>query len=534
MFSPRIAMEMLDCEFAIRIAGGLDSYLLSLCKTYDDIIATQDARDFLLGIVDKQYQSYLVNEFRKNPKMTREQLQAIPYTVNRKELTDEEAATLQHIGIDPAEDSWYRYWIIKSRKGQGHNFPWGHDLDRSSFEQIREWAMDYNIKLPSFTLAEAWKETQESRKPPEKILSSGSWSLMKYSTEYQLIHESDVLEHCVGGGDYWKAMKDGELEIYSLWRKNTPVATFEIQEGKIEQCKGYGNDLLDGDAGEMAVEFARKMGWEWRNDFPCQHESFSSVDEYHHECDRCDLVGDHEYDGDNQCVVCGYSAYCPDGEHELEETRNGQHKCQNCEFVEDHDFDSDYDEDGEYCICGASQPHDFYSRPHEFEDCICRNCNYSPSHDWVQTKSGWECARCDKVFDQRPLTYTNNPEDMSSANYRNLMEDMTIYNFDKSPIEEYFPTEYVDQLLAMSDFRFLGDFRERWHTHKFEYFNVSTEGDKTILQKLAPPNTQYPDMKICLLCGESIGVDGAERQENDKQKRLPFIENMPLQSVPQK
>lgn len=539
MFNARLAMELLDCEFAIRCAGSLEDYLKSLCKNMDELVATYDARQFLLGITDRQYQSYLVNEFRKNPKLTREELQAIPYTVNQKDLTEPEREMLQRIGINPDEDSWYKYWIIKSRKGNNHNFPWGSDLHPDYFGAIREWEMDYHKKLPSYTLAEAWHEAQESRKPPEQVLKDGSWSLMKYTTEYQLVHEGDTLEHCVGGGDYWDAMKKGEIEIYSLWRKNTPVATFEIKNGYILQCKGYGNEILSGTAGEMAIAFANQMGWIWKDDKPCDHTSWSYENDDTHTCDRCGTIGDHNFE-EGECIDCGFRKECPDGEHELVPAKEGwahYHECENCTYHSEHEY-NDYDEDGEYCECGESQPHNMYSRPHGWETCECRNdCGYSPPHDWIADATGWTCDRCGKEYIQRPITYTSDPSNLSQSNYRNLMEDLSEYSFEKSPIEEYFPSEYIEPLLALSDFRFLGDFQERYHKHKYEYFAVRLTDTKTrkhVFEKVVPPSIQKPDLKLCLLCGESIATTPHERQDGDTQSRLPFMQEMPTQSGPQK
>lgn len=81
---------------------------------------------------------------------------------------------------------------------------------------------------------------QESLAGTEPVMDLGDgMHIVRLKTPEALDFESDYMGHCVGKGPYDSHVKDGSVEIYSLRDENgEPHATFEVKNGKVQQCKG--------------------------------------------------------------------------------------------------------------------------------------------------------------------------------------------------------------------------------------------------------------------------------------------------------
>ncbi len=88
------------------------------------------------------------------------------------------------------------------------------------------------------------KEFTENSKIGTKTVMNfdNGMEVVKLLDKDALLFEGTVMGHCVGKGNYDDAVYDGSIQIYSLRGKDgEPHATFEVKDGKLEQCKGKGN-----------------------------------------------------------------------------------------------------------------------------------------------------------------------------------------------------------------------------------------------------------------------------------------------------
>ncbi len=68
----------------------------------------------------------------------------------------------------------------------------------------------------------------------------GKYEVLLLKSPKALQFEGDQMGHCVGG--YAKEVRSGEKVIYSIRdAQGYPHVTFELQKGRIQQCKGHGN-----------------------------------------------------------------------------------------------------------------------------------------------------------------------------------------------------------------------------------------------------------------------------------------------------
>lgn len=97
-------------------------------------------------------------------------------------------------------------------------------IDRVNFPQAREQAKAWRVEINK----NPWLHIKD-RPPVHKTYEDGlCW--VRLVTEMHLAREGNLMRHCVGGGGYAHAMKQGTSEFYSLRdQKNEPHITVEVR-----------------------------------------------------------------------------------------------------------------------------------------------------------------------------------------------------------------------------------------------------------------------------------------------------------------
>ncbi len=68
------------------------------------------------------------------------------------------------------------------------------------------------------------------------------YTIVQIENEQDLDTEGELMGHCVGGDNYWQAVRSGKTQIYSLRdSSNKPHVTMEVTDGEMRQCFGKQN-----------------------------------------------------------------------------------------------------------------------------------------------------------------------------------------------------------------------------------------------------------------------------------------------------
>jgi len=254
----------------ILISGSVEEYLQSLGATPEIIqfILSQGANSQIL-----------VNEFRKNPAITIEQLQGLipqpqeqidPYTsheyqiaqpypepmrtwilVNLKKLRSKEEWTQttksEKIKINNFRDRWIDYcpqmldWVEKSDPPP--------DISSYSPERAIQASDEWHRMMASRGEGVIYEPTQ-----PDLIIYGPEWqnpewkgwTVQKVKSENDLLAEGNRMDHCVGS--FYENVESGKSTIFSLRDpRNNPHITIETggendyNPGTIEQIQGKSN-----------------------------------------------------------------------------------------------------------------------------------------------------------------------------------------------------------------------------------------------------------------------------------------------------
>jgi len=240
-----------------KIAGSRDEYLRSLGAS-EDIIAY---------INSTQYPQLLLNEFRKKPNATLEELQLFSPGQRKIDWSKEVnslatkfpvpmikwiVSRILRLKREPYADSYDE----ASQEYQNFfaSFMWSVNQLGQKISQVKDW---YNATLPDIAsysvdraiqLSDEWHETVAAKGIgkiyEEKNIVYGpqwidpdtgqenekwrGWTIQKVSTENDLETEGNRMNHCVGS--YYDQVKTGETIIYSLRDpKNEPHITMEAE-----------------------------------------------------------------------------------------------------------------------------------------------------------------------------------------------------------------------------------------------------------------------------------------------------------------
>jgi len=158
------------------------------------------------------------------------------------------------------EDSEYKYWFENANLAEPSFFvylmyrtgddsleptPEGFNFIRK-VGQILDWSVDEGVAedIHRFSWEEAVAESDRwhaecklipggvySPTKPENISYTfeDGWTMQQVDTKKDLEVEGNKMDHCVGRGGYWQAVRDGKSQIYSLRdEKNEPWVTIEL------------------------------------------------------------------------------------------------------------------------------------------------------------------------------------------------------------------------------------------------------------------------------------------------------------------
>lgn len=122
-------------------------------------------------------------------------------------------------------------------------------------------------------------------------------------TEDALVYEGNVMRHCLGAGSYKKHLKNGSRQYYSLREMSVdgewiPHVTFEYENGKILQCKGFGNQHIAGRYLAETRDFAKILLDVPELDEKSIREKFADCNYAGYEYDShnrlCDIYGENK------------------------------------------------------------------------------------------------------------------------------------------------------------------------------------------------------------------------------------------------
>ncbi len=266
-------------------AQGADQYLASLG-------ASPEVIQYILS--EENNSQLLINEFRKNPRLTTEQLRSFIFP--QKNIIDPYLERERRRATVISNDNIFQQWVLvnfrKIRKGR---LPPENQVNRLNevlnieeqnkylefdeiIDQIADWYNSIQPDIASYSPEQAiqasdeWHQMMagkgeglyyESTKPelimygPEwKNKNWQGWTIQRVMSENDLLAEGNKMSNCVGS--YCSGVQNESLIIYSLRDpQNKPVVTIETDEtGKIaEQIKGFGNNIPDDDYRTMISEW---------------------------------------------------------------------------------------------------------------------------------------------------------------------------------------------------------------------------------------------------------------------------------------
>ncbi len=254
------------------MAQGADQYLASLG-------ASPEVIQYILSQEDNS--QILINEFRKNPRLTTEQLRSFLFP-QKKEI-DPYLERERRRATAVSNNNIFQQWVLvnyrKIRKGR---FPPENQINRLNevliteeqnrylkfdeiVDQIADW---YNAVLPdiaSYSPEQAiiasneWHQMMAKKGegkeyeptipqltiygPEWKNPEWNGWTIQKVISENDLLAEGNKMDHCVG--DYCDRVKEGFSIIYSLRDPgNNPHITLETNDfHDVTQIQGKSNSI---------------------------------------------------------------------------------------------------------------------------------------------------------------------------------------------------------------------------------------------------------------------------------------------------
>lgn len=262
----------------ILIAGNVEEYLQSLGATPDIIqfITSQGVNS-----------QTLVNEFRKNPSLTIEQLQGL-VPAQQKQVDPYIDSEINYASRHPEISQWILTNFKKIRKGiqpwppQGNRGEEVYDMIRTydilygKIPEIYDWYKAINPEISSYNPEQAVRASDEWHKmiagkgegvnyeptkkenivygPKWKNSGNQGWTVQLVTSENDLLAEGNKMDQCVGS--YCNSVKSGHLQIYSLRDPdNNPRITIEANGEAVNQIKGPFNETPDESFAEMIYEW---------------------------------------------------------------------------------------------------------------------------------------------------------------------------------------------------------------------------------------------------------------------------------------
>lgn len=251
-----------DIDGFIKAAGTREEYLASLN-------AQPDVIQFVLS-QPEETQKWYINEVRKNPTITLQQLQQLQAPKKEPPYTETELNTAALFSDFPALEKWFlvelkkhrfkditnTYYYFQEKPGTSkvysYKFPETGDMEdygaitfgHTTCELIRDWYRATNPEIASYNFQQAW---DAQRQWHEEFRDNGGkqytehnvtvdlgtidpqlqgWTLQQVRTRGDLDAEGDNMGHCVGS--YADEVEQGNSFIYSLRDpKNEPHVTIE-------------------------------------------------------------------------------------------------------------------------------------------------------------------------------------------------------------------------------------------------------------------------------------------------------------------
>ena len=264
--------------------GGLIGYLESIGVNSDIIqyIVSQE----------KNITQFLINEIRKNPSLTLQQLQQIqiPQKIDPYLASEKRIAGRYESGL-PQFSKWLLVSFRKLRKGilpESDNIfelnqvvGEGNALHYQTFTyaipEIADWAAQVNPNISSYSpdqamqasdewhqmmagqgegkMYEATKQENIAYGPDWKNPKYNGWTIQKVISENDLLAEGNKMDHCVGS--YCERVEEGFSKIYSLRDpQNKPHITMETDDfDRVEQIQGKSNSIPKSEYREMMKEW---------------------------------------------------------------------------------------------------------------------------------------------------------------------------------------------------------------------------------------------------------------------------------------
>ncbi len=276
-------------------AQGANQYLSSLG-------ANPEVIEYILS--QGENSQFLINEFRKNPMMTREQLEKfqLPQKENLAFPLPLERTLARNFELElPQFSKWILVNMRRLRKGLYNeddlgriSYPINHpnltqnDNDRytmlrEKISEIRDWVGNTNLDIASYSPEQAIQASDEWHQmmagqgegknyeptKPDLIMYGPEWqnpewqgwTIQKVISENDLLAEGNRMDNCVGS--YCRPVQDKSIIIYSLRDPaNNPKAIIETDgSGEIvEQIKGHSNHIPDNNYREMIREWVTSAG----------------------------------------------------------------------------------------------------------------------------------------------------------------------------------------------------------------------------------------------------------------------------------
>lgn len=256
----------------------LNSWFLKaiIARAADYLNSLGATPDIVQWVEQQQNQQFYINEFRKNPSLGLQDLQALQPKQKPRPYTSTEMARTRMFEEEP-----FRMWALvqfrKHRIGQPfetldvgltYNYSVHPRGIQVNLDLIYDWWRMSNGNGPkpeiaSYTFEQAmqaqkdWHEamaaegdgSQYEPTDPALIVYGPQWSkpewqgwtIQEVRSENDLEVEGNRMNHCVGG--YCNYVSDGRMNVYSLRDpQNEPHVTMSIEPaGVIEQIKGNSN-----------------------------------------------------------------------------------------------------------------------------------------------------------------------------------------------------------------------------------------------------------------------------------------------------
>ena len=211
-------------------------------------------REYYFGLNEEaksgpKYDWASINYIDKNvkSKLTRKQIIKVLTVLNEGygEITVLLSFLERRVDVDPRFLEWmFKYWdALENRSSFFDGIDVNHIYD--GFQISEEFASQF----PQINLNNAFYGAENAHRHKtregevehraEVIKEYDNMRLVKLTTKEELDEEGKMMGHCVGS--YYKQVKDGNLEIYSLRDSKGPHVTFEIQGSSAQQIKGKQN-----------------------------------------------------------------------------------------------------------------------------------------------------------------------------------------------------------------------------------------------------------------------------------------------------